>query len=288
MSELVFGELERNLNQLERSVTRPGSPRLAGRELGRYLNYLHGSVIRQVRLDPSMHNALHRLIRRAHDTRSAQGVKDLVRDIRQFQMSLSSLSYARDVEARLSDLETQLKTSAEGAADDEPLPEAEAVTLEGLKGKRILFAIMPFAPEFEDAWVGGIKRAASGTGLTPIRIDMLTQSSEITEDIVQAIKKSEVVVVDVTGNNPNVMFEFGFALALKKKQVVISQSTDYLTFDIKNLRTLIYRNTWQGIETLHKDLQPFIKGALGKGKKAKKKGKRRVKAEMQVAETRVA
>jgi len=235
-----------------------------------------------------MHEALHKLMRRAHTVRTAQSTRDLIRDIRQFQLSLSSLSYARGVEARLRELENQVKTSAEEAADDNHLPnaDADAVTLESLKGKRLLFAIMPFAAEFEDAWVGGIKRAANGTGLTPVRIDMLTQSSEITEDIVQAIKQSEVVVVDVTGNNPNVMFEFGFALALKKRQVVISQSTDYLTFDIKNLRTLIYRNTWQGIETLHKDLQPFIKGALGK--KAKRKNKRKGKAEAQAAIARAA
>ncbi len=85
---------------------------------------------------------------------------------------------------------------------------------------------------------------------------------------------ADIVVIDVTGNNANVMFEFGFTLALNKKLVVISQSTDYLTFDIKNLRTLIYINTWQGIENLHKDLQPFIKGALGKRpQKSKKKEK---------------
>jgi hypothetical protein len=100
---------------------------------------------------------------------------------------------------------------------------------------------------------------------------MITQSSEVTDDIVEVIKSSEIVVIDVSGNNPNVMFEFGFALAFKKKLVVISQSTDYLTFDIKNLRTLIYRNTWQGIENLHKDLQPFIKGAIGKPQRKKPK-----------------
>jgi len=84
------------------------------------------------------------------------------------------------------------------------------------------------------------------------------------DDIVAAIELAEVIVVDVTGNNPNVMFEFGFALAKGKPHAVISQSTEFLTFDIKNLRTLIYKNSWQGIERLYKDLQGFIKSAVAK------------------------
>jgi len=102
----------------------------------------------------------------------------------------------------------------------------------------------------------------------PVRIDMITKSSEVTDDIVSVIEMAEVVVVDVTRNNPNVMFEFGFALAKSKPHIVISQSTEFLTFDIKNVRTVIYRNCWKGIEDLHKELQKFIKGTVGeKGKK---------------------
>jgi hypothetical protein len=54
-----------------------------------------------------------------------------------------------------------------------------------------------------------------------------------------------------------------YALALKKKHIIIGQSADFLTFDIQNIRTLLHKNTWKGIEQLHLDLQNFIKGTLG-------------------------
>jgi hypothetical protein len=46
-----------------------------------------------------------------------------------------------------------------------------------------------------------------------------------------------------------------------------------LTFDIKGLRTLIYRNSWRGIEELHKDLQKYIKGTVPARKRSSKKPK---------------
>jgi hypothetical protein len=143
------------------------------------------------------------------------------------------------------------------------------VTLEGLKGKNILFAIMPYSEEFHDVWKGGIKRAAANAGLEPIRIDMITQSSEVTDDIVSGTKLAKIVVIDVTHNNANVMFEAGYASALKKPLIIISQSTEFLCFDIQNIRTLVYKNSWQGVEELHSELQRFIKGTLAaKGKKS--------------------
>jgi len=274
MDRLNVAQLDEYLAHVERNVAHVKRPSSVQREIGRYLGYLHRNLLEKggpIRIDSVEHDRLHRFMRRAHTVRTPQDATRLINEIRQYLQGLSSLNRTAEIESRIRDLEEQLKSTAEGTEGPAIVPGAETVTLESFKGKRMLFAIMPFSKEFEDVWVGGIKRAASGTGLTPVRIDMLTQSTEITDDIVQAIQLSEVVVVDVTGNNANVMFEFGFALASKKKHVIISQSTNYLTFDIKNLRTLIYLNTWQGIETLHKDLQPFIKGALGKSSRQMKK-----------------
>lgn len=226
--------------------------------------------------DKRAHESFHMLMRRAHTAQSTEHIRELMRDTRQFLLTLSSAAQTSAMEARLHELEGQLKVIAEAAAEETGFAESEVVTLESLAEKKVLFAIMPFADGFADVWAGGIKRAAAGTSLTPIRIDMITKTSDITDDIVKVIRLADAVVVDVTGNNPNVMFEFGFALALRKPHVVISQSTDYLTFDIKNLRTLIYRNSWQGIETLHRELQAYIRGA--KVPKPRKTKKRRARA----------
>jgi hypothetical protein len=276
-----WDETEHVLSRLENLVThgRRGRPT----DVRRHLAWLQHLLLRQEDrgLDPAAHEALHGLLRRAEMARDPAELRDLVRDIRQYHLAIASRVRALDTERRLHELECQVKGVAEAATVQATTPQPEVVTLASLKGKRLLFVIMPFAKDFDDVWLGGIKRAASGTGFTPIRIDMITQSSEITDDIVQAIRMAELVVVDVTGNNPNVMFEFGFALALKKRHAVISQSAEYLPFDIKSLRTLSYRNSWQGVEALHKDLQAFIKGAAtGTPRSARKVKRRRRRAKV--------
>jgi nucleoside 2-deoxyribosyltransferase len=233
----------------------------------RFDTYGYGSV------GPSMRESLHLLLSRAHRARTAADLRDVVRDARHFVFSLGSLSRTQAMEGRLRELESQVKSAAEVAAEDS-LPDDDAViTLDKLKTKKVLFAIMPFAAEFTDVWIGGIKRAATSAGYYPVRIDMITQTSEITDDIVKTIQLAEVVVVDVTRNNANVMFEFGYALALKKPYVVISQSTEFLTFDIKNLRSVIYQSSWQGIETLSSDLQSYVKGSKSAGSKRSRRKK---------------
>jgi hypothetical protein len=232
-----------------------------------HLHYLIGQT-RPFRraATPSMHESLHVLMARGTRARSTAELREVIRDARQFVYALGSLAQTGELEQRLRELEVQVKTAAEAAADDAPSNNSDIITLDSLKTKRLLFAIMPFAAEFTDVWIGGIKRSASSAGYYPVRIDMITQTSDITDDIVKAVQLAEVVVIDVTRNNPNVMFEFGYALALKKPYVVISQSTEFLTFDIKNFRSVIYQNSWQGVETLNRELLAFIQGSKAKPK----------------------
>ena len=120
---------------------------------------------------------------------------------------------------------------------------------------------MPLAAEFTDVWKGGIERAAQTEGFKPIRVDMINRSTNITDDIVASIDKCRLAIVDVTKNNPNVMFELGYAIAKEKKNIIISQSADFLPFDIRNIRTIVYSNTWSGIEELKGRIQEFLKEA---------------------------
>lgn len=139
---------------------------------------------------------------------------------------------------------------------------AAKVTDQQLTAERSVFVIMPFAAEFTDVWRGGIERAAQAEGFNAIRVDMINRSTNITDDIVASIIKCRLAIVDVTKNNPNVMFELGYAIARDKKNIIISQSADYLPFDIRNIRTIVYSNTWSGIEDLKGRIQEFLKAAV--------------------------
>jgi hypothetical protein len=273
MRRFMDPEYDMMLNHLEQLLSRPGRAKAGAVQESKHMlmrmseELVHGRMPMD-HLGPDYRHQIHMLRRRLETAHTSDEMRDLLRDFRQYAFLASSAMDVSDMRERIHELEGQIKTISEPPSTAAADSDEKVVTLEKLKDKRVLFTIMPFHEDFHDVWVGGIQRAATGTGLTPVRIDMITKSSEVTDDIVSAIEMAEIVIVDVTRNNPNVMFEFGFALAKGKPQVVISQSTDFLIFDIRNVRTLIYRNSWNGIEDLHKELQKFIKGTVGdKGKK---------------------
>lgn len=173
MDHYSFYDSARELGRVDRLVNTPGlgGTRVAARRLRSYLQSLHHVLVGQKggeSIDPSTHQQLHRLMSKAVSLRTAEEIKNLVRDIRHFELTLSSLRSARDFESRLQELEEHVKTVGDVSAETEAIPDKEVVTLESLRGKRLLFAIMPFSSDFEDVWIGGIKRAAAGTGLTAV------------------------------------------------------------------------------------------------------------------------
>jgi nucleoside 2-deoxyribosyltransferase len=84
-----------------------------------------------------------------------------------------------------------------------------------------------------------IKSALAAGFEAEVSIDLKTPGS-ITDQIWHGIRRSDVVVVDVTNDNPNVFYELGLAHALGKEVIVISQDVTKVPFDIKTSRLLSY------------------------------------------------
>ena len=103
------------------------------------------------------------------------------------------------------------------------------------------FVIMPFAAEFDDVY-DLIKQAISEVddGLKVVRLDEVRAAGRISEDLVHELSTSTLCVADVTGGNANVMWEVGFATALKKPLIVLNQEYEDLPFDIADLRAVMY------------------------------------------------
>ena len=138
------------------------------------------------------------------------------------------------------------------------------------------FIIMPFHRDFDNVRLGAIKLACSESHYAPLRVDEINLSSLITDDIEQYSSVADVVIVDLTGNNPNVMFEFGWSLAKNKKPIVICQGeySSKVAFDVRGIRHISYENSWLGVEALKKKLKDFISStdkSKTKGKTQKKK-----------------
>ena len=99
---------------------------------------------------------------------------------------------------------------------------------------------MPFG-EWYDAYYDRIFcPAIKAAKLTPCRSDDIFRPSAIINDVWKYTNNAEVLLADLTGKNPNVLYELGLAHAIKKPVVIISESMEYVPFDLRPLRIIIY------------------------------------------------
>ncbi len=75
---------------------------------------------------------------------------------------------------------------------------------------------MPFAAKFEPIFVAIKAALEADLGLACTRTKELLGGGNIIEDILRGIGESELVIVDVTGKNPNVFYELGIAHMSKR------------------------------------------------------------------------
>ena len=117
----------------------------------------------------------------------------------------------------------------------------------------LIAIMMPFAMEFDQVYEA-IKRAVAGCALRCLRADNIWEEATVMQDIFNLIFRAQVIVVDFTGKNPNVMYETGIAHTLGKHVIPISQSIDDVPFDMRHHRVLRYLRNAEGLSKLSSDL----------------------------------
>ena len=103
-----------------------------------------------------------------------------------------------------------------------------------------VFVAMPFDIRYLDTWVN-IEAAAIKVGAQAVRVDRIKHVGNIHSKIVDEISQAEAIVADLSGSNPNVLYEMGFAIAMSKPCLQItSTGVENLPFDVKPNNTLEY------------------------------------------------
>lgn len=74
----------------------------------------------------------------------------------------------------------------------------------------------------------------------------------------------------MTGRNPNVFYEVGYAHALGKIVLLLTQKADDIPFDLKHKQHIIYGNNGSKIQNLRSELNPKLIWAIDE---SKRKGK---------------
>ena len=113
----------------------------------------------------------------------------------------------------------------------------------------LVAVMMPFAREF-DGVIAAIRAACKSSDLQCLRVDDMWEDSIIIQDVFNLVFRAQIVVVDFTGKNPNVMYETGIAHTLGKHVVPISQSMGDVPFDLTHHRVLKYLNNREGLVDL--------------------------------------
>jgi hypothetical protein len=118
----------------------------------------------------------------------------------------------------------------------------------------LVAVMMPFAAELHPVYEA-IRGACARNNLVCLRVEDIWEESAIIQDIFNLIFRAQVVVVDFTGKNPNVMYETGIAHTLGKHVISISQSLADVPFGMQHHRVLTYHPNREGVATLRTELQ---------------------------------
>ncbi|WP_218146999.1 nucleoside 2-deoxyribosyltransferase [Sphingobium sp. AP50] len=115
--------------------------------------------------------------------------------------------------------------------------------------KPFAFVLMPFDDTFDDIYKLGIQAVATECGVVAERVDEQTFSETILERIYRQIDAADFVIADMTGRNPNVFYEVGYAHAHGKLCTLLTQSADDIPFDMKHHRHVIYNGSIQTLKS---------------------------------------
>jgi nucleoside 2-deoxyribosyltransferase len=118
---------------------------------------------------------------------------------------------------------------------------------------------MPFGQE----WSADVHRilatACEEAGVRPVRGDDLFTPTDILEDIWQSLNAADFVVADITGRNPNVLYELGIAHALAKPVLILSKEAADIPIDLATRRVILYGH---GAEAWREGLARTIRAAI--------------------------
>lgn len=132
------------------------------------------------------------------------------------------------------------------------------------------FIISPLGPDDSDIRrkadgliTAVIKPVLSEMGFTVIAPHEIDKPGSITKQVIEHLLNDELVIANLTGLNPNVMYELAVRHAKRLPVITLIERNEVLPFDILTERTLFYDDDMAGVESLKSKLGNVINEALG-------------------------
>lgn len=109
----------------------------------------------------------------------------------------------------------------------------------------LVSVMMPFDARYRPVYES-LQALCGELGLRCTRADDIWDNDAVMEDVVSLIDRSQIVIADCTGRNPNVFYEIGIAHTLGRNVIMITQAEADVPFDLRHLRFVQYLNNGEG------------------------------------------
>lgn len=129
------------------------------------------------------------------------------------------------------------------------------------EAKPHVFVAMPFRKDMDDVFYYGIQGPIHAAGFLCERVDQEAFTGDILDRVKKRIETASLVIAELSGSNPNVYLEVGYAWGKDRPTILLVRDAKELRFDVQGQRCLSYERI--------KDLEELLTKEL-KGLKSKK------------------
>lgn len=117
-----------------------------------------------------------------------------------------------------------------------------------------VFIAMPFSDEYADSYNFGIIPALTALGMDHFRADGEILNKDIMCKVCSEIQKCGIVIVNISGLNPNVMLEQGLAYGLGKPVIILKDKNTETISDLGSIEYIEYAHAHDLMNKLVKAL----------------------------------
>ena len=126
----------------------------------------------------------------------------------------------------------------------------------------VAFVLLPHTDEFRQIFDHVIQPALEQNGLVAVKAEDIYQPGSILGQVWDAIRTAEVIIADVSGKNPNVIYELGLCYGLRRCPILLVRDPAELPFNLRNLRYIEYEDSAKGAAALKVRLSAAVEQFL--------------------------
>ncbi len=132
------------------------------------------------------------------------------------------------------------------------------------------FILMPFGEkllpdghviDWDERYQVVLEPAITAIGMKPGRADDIFGTQPLIDRVWRGIQEAEVVVAELTGRSPNVMYEIGLAHLIGKRLVLLTMNPDDVPADLAQSVQVRYSDDGVGLLKLSRELQANLQAA---------------------------